>query len=58
MPIVWTVLETWRMLAPPGGVIDWKGVEFFIDLFDVDDPELFADLLVAVREHKRELAGA
>lgn len=46
------------MLAPPGGVIDWKGVEFFIDLFDVDDPELFADLLVAVREHKRELAGA
>lgn len=46
------------MLAPVGGVINWRDVEFFIDLYDVDDPELFADLLVTIREHKREIAGA
>lgn len=46
------------MLAPVNGVIDWAGVKFFIELFEVDDPELFADLIVAIREHKREIAGA
>lgn len=45
------------MLDPQNGIIDWKGVEFFINVFEVDDPELFSELLVTIREHKKELAG-
>ena len=34
-----------------GGQIDWAAMPIMVELYDIQDPEIFIGELVAIREH-------
>lgn len=48
-----TAVAAWNLMD---GVIDWQGVPVLIEMYGIEDPEIFLALLSAIRKHKKDVA--
>ncbi len=46
-------IRGWNLMS---GKIDWSALPFIVDMFGIEDVEIFVRQLVAIQDHQTEMA--